>query len=110
MSKTTINIDGYKEGDIFYTSWGYEQTNIEFYQVIKATAKTLRLHYIAENQTPTDFMTGYTNPIKNEFIDSWADCLTEFTSRTTKYGYHCPKGHLLHKYNDGQQLTYSSYN
>lgn len=54
-------------------------------------------------------MVGYTEPIKNEFIESWADCLTEFTSRTTKYGYHCPQGHMLHKYNSEQQLTYSSY-
>ena len=33
MSKTIANVDGYKVGDIFYTSWGYEQTNIEFYQL-----------------------------------------------------------------------------
>lgn len=39
MNKATANIDGYKVGDIFYTSWGYEQTNIEFYQVVKATPK-----------------------------------------------------------------------
>lgn len=109
MSKSIVNIDGYKVGDIFYTSWGYEQTNIEFYQVIKATAKTLRLHCIAENKTPTDCMVGYTEPAKNEFITSWADCLTEFTSRATKYGYHCPQGHMLHKYDSGQKIIYSSY-
>jgi hypothetical protein len=26
-------------GDIMYSSWGYDQTNIDFYQVIKATPK-----------------------------------------------------------------------
>lgn len=32
-----------KEGSIFYSSWGYDQTNIDFYQVVKATAKTVWL-------------------------------------------------------------------
>lgn len=30
-----------KAGDIFYTNWGYEQTNVEFHQVVRATAKTV---------------------------------------------------------------------
>lgn len=30
-----------KIGDIFVSTWGYEQTNVNFYQVIKATAKTV---------------------------------------------------------------------
>lgn len=34
------NENGYKVGDVFYSSWGYEQTNIDFYQVI-ATSKKL---------------------------------------------------------------------
>jgi hypothetical protein len=28
-------------GDIFYSSWGYDQTNVDFYQVIKRTATTV---------------------------------------------------------------------
>lgn len=44
MSKATTNIDGYKAGDIFYTNWGYEQTNIEFYQVRPAMQKTRNLY------------------------------------------------------------------
>lgn len=28
------NIHGIKVGDLFYTSWGYEQTNVNFFQVI----------------------------------------------------------------------------
>ncbi|MFS1350643.1 hypothetical protein ACLZX5_03715 [Enterococcus faecium] len=29
----------YKVGDIFYSSWGYEQTNVTFWQIIKLTKK-----------------------------------------------------------------------
>jgi len=35
-----------KPGDIFYNSWGYEQTNIDFYQVVATTAKTITLRRI----------------------------------------------------------------
>lgn len=29
---------GVKVGDIFYTSWGYDETHVNFYQVIRVTA------------------------------------------------------------------------
>lgn len=32
-----------KKGDILVSSWGYEQTNIDFYEVVKATTKTVVL-------------------------------------------------------------------
>ena len=32
-----------KENDIFYSSWGYEQTNIDFYKVKKVTKKMIYL-------------------------------------------------------------------
>lgn len=36
QNKIKSNIDKYLSvGDIYYTSWGYEQTNIDFYQVVK---------------------------------------------------------------------------
>lgn len=31
---------GVKVGDIFYASWGYDQTNVDFFQVIKLVGKT----------------------------------------------------------------------
>lgn len=36
--KAVVNNAGVKVGDIFYTSWGYDQTNINFYQVVGITA------------------------------------------------------------------------
>ena len=32
--KETVNKYGVKVGDLFYASWGYEQTNVDFFQVI----------------------------------------------------------------------------
>lgn len=33
-----VNKYGVKVGDIFYTSWGYDETHINFYQVVRVTA------------------------------------------------------------------------
>lgn len=35
-------------GDILYASWGYDQTNIDFYQVVKVTAKSVYVREIAQ--------------------------------------------------------------
>ena len=35
-----------KPGDIFYNSWGYDQTNIDFYQVVSTSNKTITLRRI----------------------------------------------------------------
>ncbi len=35
-----------KAGDILYSSWGYEQTNIDFFQVVDVKSKTLALQEI----------------------------------------------------------------
>jgi hypothetical protein len=35
-----------KEGDILYSSWGYDQTNIDFYQVVEAKEKAVLIRKI----------------------------------------------------------------
>jgi len=34
---------GVKVGDYFYTSWGYDQTNVDFYKVVRVTATKAEL-------------------------------------------------------------------
>lgn len=53
-------------GDIFYTSWGYEQTNVDFYQVIRATEKTVWVREI--RGTTSGGWRGETEPIKDSFV------------------------------------------
>ena len=59
---------GYKMGDILYSSWGYEQTNIDWYQVTATTAKTITVCQIKSNCTETGFMCGETTPRPYEYI------------------------------------------
>ena len=44
--------DQVEVGGIYYTSWGYDQTNVDFYQVVGRTAKTVQ--YIALGKTVAD--------------------------------------------------------
>lgn len=37
MTDTATIYAPVKEGDIFVSSWGYDQTNIDFYEVVKVT-------------------------------------------------------------------------
>jgi hypothetical protein len=54
--------DFYKVGDLLYTSWGYDQTNVEFYKVKRVLARSIELVAIATNITENGFMSGYAVP------------------------------------------------
>lgn len=41
MSTAIIEKVAPKVGDIFYTSWGYDQTNVEFLQVVRVSASSV---------------------------------------------------------------------
>jgi hypothetical protein len=57
-----------KVGDIFVTIWGYEQTNADFFQVIKATGKSVSVRHIKSRQNVNSkTMVGTAVPIKNSF-------------------------------------------
>jgi len=58
----------YKKGDILYSSWGYDQTNVNFFQVIKTKPKSVVLRSISGDYTETGFMSGQTKPKKNVFV------------------------------------------
>lgn len=60
----------YKAGDIVYNSWGYEQTNIDYYQVLEVSAKFLKLRPIASRMTDSEqsqSMSGRCEPIPDQF-------------------------------------------
>ena len=59
-----------KKGDIFYTTWGYEQTNAKFFQVIDTTSKSVKIREIdsKETESPKGSMSGHAIPIRNKFI------------------------------------------
>lgn len=60
-----------KVGDILSCSWGWEQTNVDFYQVIEVIGKMVKIREI-ECSMPNGeegFMTGFVIPLKDKFTD-----------------------------------------
>ena len=69
--KTITNKFGVKAGDIFNASWGYDQTNEDFFQVVALVGTAfVRIKEIATKQTRTESsMSGYVVPLKDCFTD-----------------------------------------
>lgn len=70
MRKEKLLSIGIEVGTIFYDSWGYEQTNIDFYQVVEVKAKTLKVRaingFLVEHTGPDS---GRKAPTMNDFKD-----------------------------------------
>jgi hypothetical protein len=60
-------VNNFKVGDIVYDSWGYDQTNIDFYQVIEVKPKSVVIRRLKQTTTEDSFMSGLTFPLVNEF-------------------------------------------
>lgn len=59
---------GLAVGDVVYTSWGYDQTNVDFYEVVDVrTAKTVHIRPLGKTTTETGFMCGITQPRVGKF-------------------------------------------
>ncbi len=79
-------MDKIKIGDIFVSSWGYDQTNIDYYQVIDRTKKMISLKMIQKNLTPETKMGSSTEPKKNCFFEI-THPYNETLKRKILYGY-----------------------
>jgi len=68
-----------KEGDIFVASWGWEQTNVDAYQVVAKKGATVTLREIALKSVEGSegFMSDLVVPVKDAFIGE------EFKKRIT---------------------------
>lgn len=55
-------------GTIFAASWGYDQTNVDFYEVVRRTAKNVWVRPIESKKTYNpQAMTGTAKPIPGTF-------------------------------------------
>lgn len=73
-----VNKYGIKVGDIFCSSWGYEQTNVDFYQVIAlAGAESVRVVAVHPEVVKTEAYTGmsadYTYKITRDLLPAVKD-------------------------------------
>lgn len=57
----TTTTNPLQAGAILSSSWGYEQTNVDFYEVTRATAKTVWLRRIEANREASEAFMQYTS-------------------------------------------------
>lgn len=69
LSKTSTH--DFQEGSILVYSWGYDQTNQEFYQVISLTSKTVTIRQLVVSKVSTEKepfdLSEYVVPVKDSF-------------------------------------------
>jgi hypothetical protein len=59
----------FEVGNILYDSWGYDQTNIDFYQVVEVKPKSIKIREIGGSyvEGTQGFMCSYVKPVANSF-------------------------------------------
>jgi len=93
-----------KVGDIFHTSWGYDQTNVEFFQVIeKPTPARVIVRPISMQSEDASYMSAHVKPIKDSFIGGHKKCTIDYNGNLARVdshgntGYSCEAGKSYYK-------------
>ncbi len=82
--------DHWAVGDVIYNSWGYDQTNIDYYQVVEVKDRVIVVRPIRQDYKETGNMCGWTQPRRNEFRgDPVTKPLDENGRISFKYGGSC---------------------
>lgn len=67
-------VNPFKVGQIFYDSWGYDQTNIDFYEVVEVLKRAVKLRKIGqkkvEGSSESWGMSEYVTPDAGNFISA----------------------------------------
>ena len=115
LEQPTPNADGVRIGDLFYGTWGYEQTNVDFFEIVALRgAHTAILRKIAGEYVGGYAMQGYVRPCRGEYIGD--DTYTVRTRTQDWCGrprlwirHPTANGHILDRTTDDAEHAYSSY-
>jgi hypothetical protein len=111
--KKALEVNPFQVGDIVYDSWGYDQTNIYFYQVIEVKNKSVVIQHIKGKMIPSDgycSMSGLTAPVPNSFYgDPILKKVNAWVSETsTRYYLKSDRGSMS-VYDRGDNGVYCSW-
>lgn len=106
---------GYKAGEIYYDSWGYDQTNIDFYKVLEAGKKSITMIKIgskyAENQPSGNSpMSAYVVPNPECLIGEPFKKVVQVRYWNDQISYGLSSNHgCFSKYTNGENGIYESW-
>ena len=66
------SLESVRVGQLYSYSWGYDQTNVEFYQVTEKLGRKFKIQRIARRLVESEglsSMASYVSPIRDHFID-----------------------------------------
>lgn len=95
VTKIEVAKDAVNVGDIYVCSWGYEQTNVDYYKVMSVKNKTVTLAAIGENRNYTGSMIGTVTPNQNNISDTHITKRIQYTNnkpyfKMSNYSYAYP--------------------
>lgn len=104
----------FKVGQILYESWGYEQTNIKYYQIVGFKGKSAILSQIAKNYVKdTSWASAMVEPVRDAFIGSlFQKRISPSVSYNGSISYNIKMGDVigwLYSHKEGQQNYCSWY-
>lgn len=67
-------------GDILASTWGYEQTNVDFYQVIKVTKASVVLIRMGSKKVRTEMFQGVATPNYETFGEQFTRRFKPYTN------------------------------
>lgn len=106
----TQNADGVRVGDIFYSSWGYEQTNVNFYEVVALKGKkTAVIREIAGEYIGGFDYQGKKRACRGEYIGQPYTVRSKTGARGPLLGDPGRSGHTIDLTSDDAEHDYSSY-
>jgi len=91
-----------KPDSIYVSSWGYEQTNVSFYQIIAVNGCKVTFRKIAQDKKYDNQDSGQTVAVKDKFVGD------SFNLRIGKYGFRLDTVETL-RFWDGSPVYWSSY-
>ncbi len=102
------------EGQILYESWGYEQTNVKYYQIIGFKGKSVILQKIHKKIVQeTSWASAMVEPCRNEFAgEPFVKRIVPSVSYNGSISYHISMGESvgrLYVHKEGQQNYCSWY-
>ena len=115
LEQPTPNAEGVRIGDLLYGTWGYEQTNVDFFEVVALKgAHTAILREITGEYVGGYAMQGYVRPCRGEYVGE--ETYTVRTKVSDWFGkprlwirHPTASGHMLDRTTDDAEHAYSSY-
>jgi alkanesulfonate monooxygenase SsuD/methylene tetrahydromethanopterin reductase-like flavin-dependent oxidoreductase (luciferase family) len=68
IAERVAYVHDYTVGEILHTSWGYDQTNVEYFEIVAVKGKFVTLREIAQSRAETNFMQGTCVPLAGKYI------------------------------------------